>query len=355
MNVVLSCVRNPEFEALPDYLASALGDLGHRVTLFDHRRMMLPGRVRRALPRLDLLERRRLNRAFVRAVRRARAELVLVIQGMLLLPATIREVRASGARCINWFCDYPAEFEEGLAAAPAYDTFFLGSSLAVARHRAAGHLHAAWLPFACDPAVHRPDRSGDPPPPLDPRGRVVLVGSHYPERQVLLRHLTGLPVDVFGPGWERAAADPHVAPMIRGGALRPGAWRGLFSGAAAVLNIHYGACGPPIASGEMANTRLFEVAACGGAQVVDRRADVLRLFREDEEIATFSSGEELRARIETLLADPERGRRLGQAARARVCASHTYRHRARVLLGEGAFEEPAALEAPRAAAAGRST
>jgi spore maturation protein CgeB len=336
VNVVLSCARNPEFEALPDYLASALRELGHTVTLFDHRRLLVPGRVRRALPGLDRLDRRRLNRAFLRALRRARADVAIVNQGMLLRPGTIREARASGVRCINWFSDYPAEFEQGLLAAPAYDAFFLGSSYAAGRHRAAGHTHAAWLPFACDPGVHRPSGPGDPPPPCDPRGRIVLVGSHYPERQVLLRHLDGLPVDVFGPGWERAASDPHVGPMIRGGALRPEAWRGLFSSAAAVLNIHYGAFGPPGVSGEMANTRLFEVAACGGAQVVDRRADVLRLFREGTEIAAFSSGEELRARVLALLSDPEGGRRLGRAARTRACASHTYVDRARVLLGETA-------------------
>jgi spore maturation protein CgeB len=336
VNVVLSTVRNPHFEALPDYLRAALEELGHRVTVFDHRRLLLPGRLRRAAPGLDRFDRRRLNRAFVRTVERARADLAIVNQGMLLLPHTIRAVRASGVRCVNWFSDYPAEFDQGLLAAPAYDTFYLGSSYAVGRHRAAGHVNAAWLPFACDPAVHRPRAPGDAPPPLDPRGRVVLVGSHYPERQVLLRHLTGLPVDVFGPGWERAASDPHVAPMIRGGALRPAAWRGLFSDAAAVLNIHYGAFGPPVVSGEMASTRLFEVAACGGAQVVDRRADVLRLFREDDEIAPFSSGPELRARVEALLADPESGRRLGRAARRRALAEHTYAHRARVLLGEAA-------------------
>jgi spore maturation protein CgeB len=336
VNVVLSCVRNPDFEALPDYLAAALLRLGHRVTLFDHRRGPVPGRLRRALPGLEAFDRQKLNQSFVRAVRRARADLVVVNQGMRLLPETIRALRSSGVRCINWFSDYPAEFELGLFAAPAYDAFYLGSSFAAARHREAGHTQAAWLPFACDPEVHRPPLQGDPPPPRPPAGRVVLVGSHYPERQVLLRYLAGLPVDVFGPGWERAQGDPHVAPMIRGGALRPAAWRGLFSGAAAVLNIHYGAFGPVAASGEMANTRLFEVAACGGAQVVDRRADVLQLFRDGEEIAGFSSGDELRAQVTSLLADPDRGRRLGRAARARALASHTYLDRARVLLGEAA-------------------
>jgi len=356
MRLLLSAAFNPAFEALPDYLAAALRSLGHEVSTFDHRAFLLPGRLRARAAFLERLDRRRLNTALLDRVRAFRPRQLLVNQGMTIEPATVHAIRDLGVRAVNWFSDYPAEFDLGVAAAPAYDAFHLGSSWAAARHRERGHGHAAWLPFACDPAAHRPPIPGERPPPFATPGRVVLVGSHYPERQILLRHLDGLPVDVWGPGWERALGDPHVAPMIRGGALRPAVWRAIYGRAAVVLNIHYGAFGPRAASGDMANTRVFEIPACGALQIVDRQRDVMTLFREGTDLLAFAEGDELRARVEEALGDPDRARTIAAAGHSRVLARHTYVHRARVLLGEVAaapdLPDDAVGTAPTRAAAG---
>lgn len=337
MRILLSGAFNPSFEAIPEYLVSALRRLGHEVVLFDHRAFILPGRLRARMPLLDRLDRDGLCARFLRAVRRLRPDLVLVNQGMTLPPDAIARARDLGARAVNWFSDFPAELDLGLKAAPAYDAFYLASSFAARKHREAGHRHAAWLPFACDPEVHRPaPASASAPDREGPTPAIVFVGSHYPERQVLLRFLRGLPVGVWGPGWERARDDAFVAPMIRGGPLRPAAWRALYASSRVALNIHYGAFGPPEVSGDLASTRTFEILACGAYQVSSRQGDVLRLFREGEELSTFASGEELRARVEEALDDDDLRRAVAERGRASVLASHTYLHRARMLL------EPAA-------------
>src|SRR3989442_917308 len=121
MKVLLSGALNPRFEALPEYLASALARLGHEVTLFDHRAFLLPGRLRSRHPALQRFDRSRVNARLLRTVRRLRPDLLIVNQGTVLTRCTIEEARASGVRCVNWFSDSPAEFEQGLAVAPAYD------------------------------------------------------------------------------------------------------------------------------------------------------------------------------------------------------------------------------------------
>jgi len=332
MKVLLSGTLNPRFEALPEYLAAALRRLGNEVTLFDHRDFFLPGRLRSRVAALERFDRSRLNARLLKTVRRLRPDLLIVNQGTVLARSTIDEARALGARCVNWFSDFPAEFETGLEVAPAYDAFFLGSSFAAARHREAGLRRSFWLPFGCDPEQHYPDRERDARSPRHGDvPEVVFVGSHYPERQILLRFLRGLPVGVWGPGWERAADDPHLRPMIRGGALRPGAWRRLYAGCRVALNIHYGSFGPPDASGGLANTRVFEILGCGAYQVVDRQGDVLRLFRDGEHLVLYSSGEELRARVEEALLDEGRRREVARRGRDEALARHTYAHRAGVL------------------------
>jgi len=351
VKVLLSGAFNPSFEALPEYLAAAMRRQGHKVVLFDHRSFLIPGRLRRRLPILMRLDRARLNAAFLRRVRRTRPEVVVVNQGMTLTAATVRAAREAGARCVNWFSDYPAELHDGMLVAPAYDAFFLGSSYAARLHRDAGHGHASWLPFACDEETHRP---------IDAAGmrRVVLVGSYYPERHLLLRFLRGLPIDVYGPGWERAQDDPFVSPMLRGGAMRPERWRRLYGAAAAVLNIHYGSGAPRVISGDLENTRVFEILGCGALQIVDRQGDVMRLFREGVHLLAFTSGEELRARVEQALADPVAARAIARAGRQAVLAGHTYADRARVLIGDARSEFAVPESTPQAAylrtAGGRS-
>jgi len=355
VKIVLSGALNPHFEALPEYLASALRRLAHDVSLFDHRAFLIPGRVRARLRFLDRFDRECLNARLARLIRRERPDLLIVNQGVVLEHRTIERARASGVRCVNWFSDFPAEFEEGLRLAPAYDAMFLGSSFAAGRHREAGHRHAAWLPFGCDPQAHHPDGAGPTALRL-PRHRtsglpdredVVFVGSHYPERQILLRFLRGLPVGVWGPGWERAADDPHVAPMIRGGALRPADWRRLYARCRVALNIHYGSFGPRDVSGDLANTRVFEILACGAFQVVDRQGDVLRLFKEGEHLAAYSSGEELRERVEEALRDEGLRRSVAARGRAEVLARHTYEHRALHLADPKCAGQDAAAAAAR--------
>jgi spore maturation protein CgeB len=344
VRTLLSGAINPGFEAIPESLAAAFRGLGHEVALFDHRRFLIPGRLRARLPLVDRLDRAALNARFLRLARRFRPDLVLVNQGMVLEPATIEAARRLGARCVNWFSDYPAEFERGLERAAAYDAFYLSASYAARRHRVAGLERSFWLPFGCDPEAAAGPSPVDAPP-------VVFVGSWYPERQILLRHLRGLPVGVWGPGWERAAADPSLRGLLRGGALRRGAWRGLYAAARVVVNVHYGCFGPPEVSGGLANTRVFEIPAAGACQVVDRQEDVLRLFREGEHLLCFATGDELRARVEEVLRDPARGRAIASRARAAVAAAHTWNHRARHLLDPGARDFGAATAA-RAAATG---
>lgn len=330
MRILVSGAFNPRFRALPDYLATSFRQLGHEVALFDHRRFLLPGRLRARLPLLDRLDHGALNARFLNRVRRFEPDLVVVNQGMVLTTRSIDAVRARGARCINWFSDYPAEFDVGMQAAPAYDAFYLGSSHAVRLHRAAGHRHAGWLPFGCDPSEHHPG-----PPLVSAAGAaVVFVGSYYPERHALLRFLHGLPVGIWGPGWERAAGDPHLAGMIRGGSLRPDQWRALYAGSAAAINIHYGSFGPREVSGDLVNTRVFEILACGACQVVDRPGDLRRLFRDGEHLLCFADGGELRQRVEEALADENLRRRLAAAGREAVMARHTYRHRADHLIDQ---------------------
>jgi spore maturation protein CgeB len=81
------------------------------------------------------------------------------------------------------------------------------------------------------------------------------------------------------------------------------------------------------------NPRTFELAACGAFQLVDARAPLAALFRDDE-LATFRSPAELRQKIAYYLAHPDERAAIAARGRARVLAEHTFAHRVQRIFAE---------------------
>ena len=79
---------------------------------------------------------------------------------------------------------------------------------------------------------------------------------------------------------------------------------------------------------------VLDESGLGVAQLCDAKADITRSFRDDDEIALFRTGDELRAKAEWLLGSEPSRRRLGERARARALAEHTWAHRLAELAGQ---------------------
>ena len=87
------------------------------------------------------------------------------------------------------------------------------------------------------------------------------------------------------------------------------------------------------------NPRTFELAGCGAFQLVDKRELLPELFAPDE-LATFSTMDELEERIEYFLAHPDERAVYARKGRERVLAAHTYAHRMQTLLDTVAERRP---------------
>jgi spore maturation protein CgeB len=86
------------------------------------------------------------------------------------------------------------------------------------------------------------------------------------------------------------------------------------------------------------STRLFEAAASGACIVSDTWAGLDALLEPDTEVLLAETRADVLRHLDALT--PERRARIGEAARARVMAEHTYERRAeqleRALLGQHA-------------------
>jgi hypothetical protein len=162
------------------------------------------------------------------------------------------------------------------------------------------------------------------------RAGVVLSGGLSPRTYAavtpaLERLCAEVDVDVWG-----YAADelPPDSPILRG--YRGPAW-GLdmyrhLARAAVVVNRH-----GDIARGMANNMRLFEATGVGAAVVTEAAPNLYEMFEAEVEMATYSSGEELVAKVRALLDDDEARVRLAAAGQRRTLAEHTYADRMREL------------------------
>lgn len=80
------------------------------------------------------------------------------------------------------------------------------------------------------------------------------------------------------------------------------------------------------------NARAFEIAGAGGFQLIDWRPGIEQLFREDEELVTFSSMKELKDKIEYYLPRDDERLKIARRGQERALLEHTYEKRLELLL-----------------------
>ena len=227
-----------------------------------------------------------------------------------------------GCKVVLWevnnscFQGYQAE------SIPLYDHIFVLDSYLAPALKVSGARQVHHLCACIDPEEHFPMKLSDPD--IQRFGSdVCLVGAPYPLRKEILSQLTEYNLKIYGFGWKkyndlsRFISDEPVMDLTK---LK------IFSAARISLNIH----GPHMIHGE--NFRVFEAAACGGATFSLPKPDLIQCFKPGEEVVLFENIQDLKEKLDEYLANPQRLEEIGQAARKRVIAEHTYGHRVRSIL-----------------------
>jgi spore maturation protein CgeB len=233
-----------------------------------------------------------------------------------LSPTTVAALKARGMRVVLWFPDAVINMGDQRMLLCQYDAIFMTDPVLVARLRAMLGLPVHYLPEACNPAWHRPigvagsDRS------------IVVVGSMYPSRSVLLDRLLddGVPMRLYGGPFPRSNRNKRLRSIHSGLYVTRENKARIFRSAAGVLNnLHPGEMG--------VNCRLFEAAASGAAVLCEFRDVLSDVYDLDSEVLAFAGYAELMDKIRALLDGVGLSERIGDAAAARSLRDHTYEHR----------------------------
>lgn len=328
------------------YAVTALESLGHRVTYIDHSVHATSYHsftdLKEPRQRLTMQSKMADLLSHVTLARLAEdpPDLVLAMAQAPVTPALLEHLRRKRFLTAMWFVENHRHLRYWQQMATGYDYWFvIQKNECIDALRQAGARHVSYLPMAADPVLHRPMELTQ-----DERAEfgsdLSFVGAGYPNRRAILPRLISphWSFKVWGNEWD--GADAMMPILQRGGArIDTETCLKVFTASAINLNLHSCTGQGLDPQADFVNPRAFELASCGAFQLSDQRSLLPELFSGDE-IATFSSVEELPKLIAQWLREPEARRRMAQAAQRRVLAEHTYRHRMRDLLSHIGVGEP---------------
>jgi spore maturation protein CgeB len=327
----------------------ALAERGHRVTFFEpdayerqkHRDMPDPDWANVVVYRGDS------NHAALQALEQARgSDLIVKASGVgvfdELLEAAVLDLKGPHTLVAFWDVDAPATLDRvhnnfGDPFRPLISRYDLvltygGGDPVITAYEALGAARCVPIYNALDPHTHFPV-SADP----GFEGDLGFLGNRLPDREArveefFLRTAELLPDRKFllgGSGW---GDRPLPANVNYAGHVYTKDHNAFNRTPTAVLNINrasmarYG-FSPP--------TRVFEAAGAGACLITDAWAGLELFLEPDREVLVAHNGEDVARHLRELT--PERSAKIGEAARARVLAEHTYAHRVtqlELVLGE---------------------
>lgn len=243
-------------------------------------------------------------------------DLVFLIRGL-----GFRQWALEGARTrFGWWVEADERVAEALGEAPWYDRYFFINSSSVAAAKAAGYVHAAYLPHAVDPDVFRPL------PGVAKDLDFCFVGLWSRKRQQYIEaalELTGNGA-VYGPKWLRKTfRNARLRRLVKGRYIGGEALVRLYNRTKVVINVtEWGAAGGAQRSGM--TMRLFEVPATRTLLLTDRSADIELAIRPGEHVAAFDDLEDFKRELAFYLGNAAARERIAGQGLRHVRESCTY-------------------------------
>ena len=317
----------------------ALADRGHRITFYEPD--AFDRQAHRDLPDpdwADVVVYEATEEAVQRMLERAaRADLVVKASGVgvfdELLEAGVLALRGPATLVAFWDVDAPATLDRVQrtpadpfrALVPRYDLVLTygGGEPVVRAYRALGARQCIPIYNALDPAVHHPASP-------DPRfaGTLGFLGNRLPDREARVEEFffgaaARLPEERFllgGSGW----GDRNLSGNVRYlGHVYTRDHNAFNCTPTAVLNISRESMAR---YGFSPATRVFEAAGAGACLISDAWEGLEQFLEPGREVLVAHSGEEVAEHLKGL--SEAQAKRLGERARRRVLAEHTYAQRA---------------------------
>jgi spore maturation protein CgeB len=318
-------------DALEWHLVDSFKHLGCPVEFFETRITPAgaPKFARAVLHKLSATFLREPERVFenrlLRSVREFEPALILVTLGNQVSPKTILRLRSvTKAPIVCWCQDQMTTIGRQFLLGSDYDVVFVKDRyMQDLFSRMIKSTPFLYLPGACNPRVHRSVE-------LTAADRtvygceVMIAGTLYYYRQEILRQLADFDLKLWGarPDWLLF----RLAKQCAGREVFGDDKARAVAGAKICLNtLHYGEV-------DGLNCRAFELAGCGGFQLITAVPVLSEHFEVGSEIQEFKTTDQLVELIRHYLDHPELAAKIARRGQLRAHRDHTFEHRLREIL-----------------------
>ncbi len=323
-------------------LIRALSERGHRITFYEpedaerleHRDLPKPGWAR-------VMEYEATDESALEALEQAEeSDLIIKCSGVGvcddLLEAAVLELKKPETLVAFLDVNAPATLDRinndpedsFRPLIPEYDFVLTrgGGASVVEAYLAAGATECVPIYNALDAHLYFPV-----PPEKRFEADLALLNDHTPEREMRMKEFFLKPAGILpdrkfllgGGGWQKESMPPNVT---YAGEIPADQQNAFNCSPRAILNIN---CGCATRYGFSPPSRVFEAAGAGACLITDKWEGIEFFLEPNSEVLVAANGEEVAEHLRQLT--PEQAREIGQAARARVLAAHTYAHRAEQL------------------------
>lgn len=273
-----------------------------------------------------------LSEMIVAKAAETRPDIILALAQAPLDKETVCRLKDLGAPIAFWFVEDFRTLSYWEEMAPAYDSFFtIQKGEFFSKLESIESPPFYYLPQACHPSVHRPLELR-PIEKIKFGSKLSFMGAAYYNRTQLFSQLLNYDFKIWGTGWD---VESIYGPCLQNAGERVSTEDTVKIYNASLINLNLHSSGFHEAvnpKGDFVNPRTFEIAACGGFQLVDERSELIDLFEIGKELIVFKNGKELKEKIDHYLASPSDGVPIAKASKIRVLEEHTFSRRMKEML-----------------------
>ena len=259
-------------------------------------------------------------------------DLILAIAQAPLTPEAIKSLKRLHIPIAFWFVEDFRTLSYWKEIASYYDYFF-----AIQRGDffkellSLGVKNFYYLPQGCLPEVHK-TISLSPEDKNQYLADVSFMGAGYYNRAQSFPRLLNHDFKIWGTEW---ALDSSVGKRVQNENKRvdPGDIVKIYNAGNINLNLHSSSFHDGVNPvGDFVNPRTFEIAACGGFQLVDERSELAELMTPGIEVTTFNSIDDLCQKVDYYLTHGDEAKSIAARGKQRVLKDHTIQKRMQEML-----------------------
>lgn len=222
---------------------------------------------------------------------------------------------------ISWWGDTAANMQKMGLCSQYWDFIYIKDAYAAKKLQSLD-LNAEQLVEAINPAWHQPKFQQS-------NNELILAGSFYDYRQFLTRKLIDEKIDLglYGsppPIW----CDARIKKLHKNKYVVKHEKAKVFGEGLAVLN------STAMREFDSVNCRAFEIAGCGGLQIMENRSSIEACFEPGKELLTYDTFDELLDHIERAKKYPQDMKVIRENGAKRAHADHTYEKRLNYILSK---------------------